>query len=184
MGSLLPSGDKSEGPLQDASFRHSRRHHSAAALGSATADERVKKEAKMKTISSPSGGYNSTTDKMLRFVMIKTSADMASSCAMSRTDSYFYLTLDGKNHERCKTKHFTHPPGDFSLGALDTFDGDVLGDCISTKFPSGLFEYEIHTNLHEGFCPEYVILLFTDGTQLECEVKTDLYYVESFRCIG
>merc|ERR1711872_47619 len=126
------------------------------ALGSATADERVKKEAKMKTISSPSGGYNSITDKMLRFVMIKTSADMASSCAMSRTDSYFYLTLDG----------------------------DVLGDCISTKFPSGLFEYEIHTNLHERYCPEYVILLFTDGTQLECEVKTDLFNVESFRCIG
>merc|ERR1711872_772353 len=76
MGSLLPSGDKSEGPLQDASFRHSRRHHSAAALGSATADERVKKEAKMKTISSPSGGYDSITDKMLRFVMVKTSAQV------------------------------------------------------------------------------------------------------------
>merc|ERR1711872_688159 len=135
MGSLLPSGDKSEGPLQDASFRHSRRHHSAAALGSATADERVKKEAKMKTISSPSGGYNSTTDRMLRFVMVKTSAQ-----GMESSESYFYLTLDGKNHEWCKTKHFTHPPGDFSPGALDVFDGAVLGNCISTKFPSGLFE--------------------------------------------
>ena len=116
---------------------------------------------------------------VLRFVMVKTSAQ-----GMEGSESYFYLTLDGKNHEWCKTNHFTHPPGDFSPGALDVFDGAVLGNCISTKFPSGLFEYEIHFNNNEHYGPEYVILLFTDGTQLECEVKTDLFNVESFRCIG
>merc|ERR1711872_613720 len=95
MGSLLPSGDKSERGLCKMQASSILVVTTALlcflALGSATADERVKKEAKMKTISSPSGGYNSITDKMLRFVMVKTSAQ-----GMESSESYFYLTLEKK----------------------------------------------------------------------------------------
>jgi len=150
------------------------------------ATETTQKEARFKNISMPNLTYNSTSDKVLRFVMIKT-ADTPNGCEMDGANSFIYLTLDGNNHERCNTNKFTHPPGDFTLGALDAFQGDILGNCGSTQFPSGLFQFEI---IHHGesndvkYCPEYIILIFNDGTMLECQVNVPMNYDDSFRCVG
>merc|ERR1711994_1160180 len=100
--------------------------------------------------------------------MIKT-ADSGGGCDMIDADAFIYLTLDGNNHERCNTNKFTHPTGNFYFGAPDAFQGDILGNCGSTNFPSGLFQFEI---IHHGaggdyiYCPEYIILIFNDGTML------------------
>merc|ERR1711872_1144640 len=123
--------------------------------------------------------------------MIKT-ADFDRFCDMQNADSFIYLTLDGNNHERCNTGKFTHPPGFFTPGALDAFHEDILGDCGSTNFPNGLFQFEIihhgtsgaGTAADEIYCPEYIILIFNDGTMLECQVNVHMNSDDSFRCVG
>merc|ERR1719244_77011 len=124
------------------------------------------------------------TKKGVRFAIIGT-GDSDSSCDYGETSSrYIYLTMDGMNHERCQTKPLDTPKDDYMAGATDVFDGALLGDCGTADFSSGLFQFEGVYSGGENWCAEFVVLVFNDGTTLDCEINQRFTDKISYRCLG
>merc|ERR1719244_1654375 len=112
------------------------------------------------------------TKKGIRFVIIGT-GDYDNTCEYTETSArYIYLTMDGMNHERCQTKPLDTPKDDYMVGATDVFDGALLGDCGTTDFSNGLFQFEVvFSGGGDYWCAEFVVLVFNDGTTLDCEIN-------------
>jgi len=85
------------------------------------------------------------------------------------SNSDVFVHIDGTNHEHCQTNSLDNPGNDFTPGSTGVYYGDLLGACLTTDFPNGVYQYVVHHDGSDGWCMEEVNLEFRNGVILTCD---------------
>merc|ERR1711915_166261 len=85
------------------------------------------------------------------------------------SNSDIYIHIDGMNHEHCQTNYLDNVGNDFTPGSTGVYQGELLGGCLTTDFPDGVFEFVVHHKGIDGWCMEAVTLEFNNGYMVTCD---------------
>jgi len=113
--------------------------------------------------------------------MVTLMTGSGSDCGMDGSGK-IHITVDGMNHEHCETPNFNNPGNDFEAGGIDIYTGDALGECMTTDFTKGLFQFTVQHSGSDGWCFAEAVVEMRDGTVVDCMANVFLDNSEQFVC--